>query len=285
MIYQERHASRRANFAAARETLLAAIRERLEGDERFVAAWLGGSYGRGEVDALSDLDLFCVTTDSAASLLCARSWSSAGRASGERLAIVSLFGEPAALHEAHQNAPPAGTFTFVMYRHSGLVVDWTLIPQALARRPPAALLLFARAEIPLEPTPAPASGTEQAEALRERLGYFWLMAVVTARYVARRDIVAVLKLLDILYQTSAEIDALVEGRAAPYRRGSRASLVLDADGQVLAIRTLAQRAQAVASALSAARGEPADQPMEELNIWLEMAQATELLPDAADRSG
>ena len=44
--------------AAERDALLARAVERLQADARVGAAWLFGSLGRGEEDALSDLDLW-----------------------------------------------------------------------------------------------------------------------------------------------------------------------------------------------------------------------------------
>lgn len=39
-------------------------------DQRFVAAWFAGSYGRGEQEWFSDLDLHMVVADSYTQLLC-----------------------------------------------------------------------------------------------------------------------------------------------------------------------------------------------------------------------
>ena len=46
-----------AEYAQARERLLERIAAGLAADRRFMAAWLSGSYGRGEQDAVSDIDL------------------------------------------------------------------------------------------------------------------------------------------------------------------------------------------------------------------------------------
>jgi predicted nucleotidyltransferase len=58
--------------AAARDGLLTKLVETLPADERFVAAWLTGSFANGTADALSDLDLTVVVTENAAPGLCAR---------------------------------------------------------------------------------------------------------------------------------------------------------------------------------------------------------------------
>ena len=46
--------------AALRDDLLRQTVAALAEDGRFVAAWLAGSFGRGEADAYSDLDLVAV---------------------------------------------------------------------------------------------------------------------------------------------------------------------------------------------------------------------------------
>ena len=77
-------------YASARESLLAQVIESLSADDRFFAAWLTGSYGRGEADEVSDLDLTLVVADSVAETLCARPWQSAARTTDERLALCHM---------------------------------------------------------------------------------------------------------------------------------------------------------------------------------------------------
>ena len=55
-----------------RDTLLGTITDALTNDERFVAAWLTGSYARGEADAVSDIDLTVVVGDAFGESLCRR---------------------------------------------------------------------------------------------------------------------------------------------------------------------------------------------------------------------
>jgi predicted nucleotidyltransferase len=54
-----------ASFAKARERLLGRIAEALRQDERVVAAWLSGSFGRGEEDEWADLDVHVAIDDAA----------------------------------------------------------------------------------------------------------------------------------------------------------------------------------------------------------------------------
>src|SRR5437660_583467 len=62
----------RTTYAQAREALLAHITDTLKRDQRFVAAWLAGSYGRGEQQWSSDLDLHVVVANDYSERLCAQ---------------------------------------------------------------------------------------------------------------------------------------------------------------------------------------------------------------------
>src|SRR4026209_738451 len=102
----------------------------LSNDERFVAAWLTGSYARHEADEVSDLDLHVVTAEVYCESLCASQEQVNHRTAAARLAVFNKFGTPAWIHENNNNAPEGGTFTFVLYAESALMVDWVLIPMA-----------------------------------------------------------------------------------------------------------------------------------------------------------
>ncbi len=117
-------------YQISRDSLLAEIVTALSNDERFVAAWLTGSLGRDDADALSDLDLNVVAATRHAETLCDRPQQVSAGTTAQRLALISRFGQPAVIHENHHNAPMGGTFTFVLYRDSALMVDWILIPES-----------------------------------------------------------------------------------------------------------------------------------------------------------
>src|ERR671911_221465 len=51
------------DFLEARDELLARVSSVLEADARVTCAWLSGSYGRGEADEWSDLDLHVAVDD------------------------------------------------------------------------------------------------------------------------------------------------------------------------------------------------------------------------------
>src|SRR5687768_4033697 len=143
------------SYRKQRETLLTKIAETLSTDERFVAAWLTGSYSRNEADSLSDIDLSLVVSDKYSASLCARLEQVSARTSPERYALFSQFGMPALIHENNHNAPEGGTFTFVLYTESAVMIDWVLVPQINAMRPIQSRLLFEKNDIPIGPAPKP----------------------------------------------------------------------------------------------------------------------------------
>ncbi|MGH2479962.1 MAG: nucleotidyltransferase domain-containing protein, partial [Ktedonobacteraceae bacterium] len=134
--------SKRITFVQERERLLVEITESLRKDERFVAAWLAGSYGRGEQTWQSDLDIHVVVVEEHSGVLCATPWPSGARTTPERLALFSQFGTPAIIFDAHSNNLMGGTFTYVAYQEAGHNVDWMLIPQAKAYQEHPCRLLF-----------------------------------------------------------------------------------------------------------------------------------------------
>src|SRR5215211_919457 len=137
-----------------RERLLQTIAEKVSTDERFVAAWLTGSFAREEQDALSDIDITLEVDDPYAQVLCSRSKMVSAQTTKERYELFCLFGQPALLHENNHNAPNGGTFTFIAYDQHATMVDWILRPLTGAERPEAARLLFDKAGIPVQPPAA-----------------------------------------------------------------------------------------------------------------------------------
>jgi predicted nucleotidyltransferase len=96
-------------YLADRETLLAEIIKTLSADERFVAAWLAGSFGRDDADAVSDLDLTVVVSDPYSERLCAHPRQVSAQTTKERFDLINKFGQPAVLYENNHNAPEGGT--------------------------------------------------------------------------------------------------------------------------------------------------------------------------------
>jgi len=206
-------------YRQSRETLLAALIESLSNDERVVAAWLTGSYGRDEADAVSDIDLTVVIADAYSESLCQRAEMTTAWPPAVRLAFFSRFGEPANVHENNHNAPEDGTFTSVLYRPSAHMVDWILVSHARTRRPAASRLLFERTPIPVAPPPSPPDPATLAAQVGERVAFFWMMSAVTAKYLVRRDLSLARCWLDELGLLVRDVERLLNGEAPEYHRG------------------------------------------------------------------
>lgn len=165
---------------AEREALLARLTRILEGDERIAAAWLFGSVGRGEADDLSDLDLRVVVYDEHIGSLCE-----------SRQAYTAQAGEAVLFGEAPQNRPPGGAFLLTLYagEFGPQEVDWTWEPLSTACLWPGTRLLLNRAglsrqgEMPWGYQPRPAQPA--LEEATQRVGNFWAMLLIVAKYAAR----------------------------------------------------------------------------------------------------
>src|SRR3990172_3092958 len=129
-------------YASNRSELLEHITQVLQVDNRFVAAWLTGSFGRGDADNVSDLDLTVVVENTFAKELCFRPHQVGATTTNERYALLSEFGQPHIIHENHHNAPQDGTFTFVLYKQTALAIDWVLRPHAKNIARPALSVLL-----------------------------------------------------------------------------------------------------------------------------------------------
>lgn len=233
-----------AQYAAARQALLDRIVAAGQADERFVAAWLRGSLGRGQGDAFSDLDLTLVVADGQRDALCNRPWMVGAGTTARRLAVFQQFGTPAIIHENHHNAPPRGTFTFVLYAELGLMVDWVFVPLSDARSPAEAAMLFARQAIP-PPRPAPPDTLpRRVDLASERVSFFWMLAAHAAKLRARGDVVNFHVLLDRLLATGAEVRALLAGEVLA-RHSGPAALLLTPEAQAEALRAVCQPVDAL----------------------------------------
>src|ERR1700752_1369980 len=137
------------SYRGQRDSLLTKIIETFSEDKRFIAGWLTGSISRNESDSLSHIDLALVVSDKYSTSLCTRLEQVSARTSPERYALFGQFGTPALLHENNNNAPEGGTFTFVLYEESAVMIDWVLIPQIKAIRPFQSRLLFEKIPIPI----------------------------------------------------------------------------------------------------------------------------------------
>lgn len=263
-------------FVARRAALIERIVTTLQHDERFVAAWLTGSFGRGKQDDLSDIDLRVVVADAYSDSLCARPWPHGARTTDERLALFRQFGEPSLVYDAHENAPEGGVFTYVLYQESALNVDWILVPQATARRGQETLLLFDKVGIPMEEPPAPLSLEERAEKASVAAGFFWLMTPIAIKYLLREKQVTFQDFLGGLHAALEDMKGQIAGESVPYHGGAYAQLYLMQAERVAAIRRLCDEVLELMPAIAQMGGYVPADPMSVVNTWLAMADHPEL---------
>lgn len=230
-------------YRQSRADLLTKIVTDLSNDERFITAWLSGSYGRNESDEVSDLDLNLVVADPYSRLLCTRQEQVSHQTTAERLAIFRKFGEPALIHENNNNAPNNGTFTFVLYSGSALMIDWTLIPQTNAERPFQSFLLFDKGNIPVSAPPAPEELEESKKRVAEQWAFFWMMAAITIKYIIRQDNVFVIHWLEYLHGLISEIERRINRDPWKYTRDSLSIAQTTRKKQLESIHQLCRRMQ------------------------------------------
>ena len=255
-------------YAALRDDLLTRIVAELQADERFVAAWLFGSFGRGENDAYSDLDLTVLVAPELAESLCARPWPSAGRTTPDRWELVSRFGAPLTVQEAHGNAPNGGAHTNVMYSN-GTRLDLNLVPVAGATRPGASHLLWDRIGVQLEPAPEPESLAERRRIAGQRMALFWVMTETAAKYRLRGWDVSVQMMLADLQDKVETVQRLVAGTAPTFSRpATRVPLAATPAAQREALSALATQMETLIPAVRALGEEVRDAPWDALNLWL-----------------
>jgi hypothetical protein len=253
-----------------RDELLSKIVETLSTDERFVAAWLAGSFSRADADAISDLDLNLVVADSYSEDLCRKLEQVTPQPTSERLSLFSQFGTPAIVHENNYNAPEGGTFTFTLYAKSCLMVDWILIPHSKASRPPKAYLLFEKSSLPLTAPTAPENYEQRIKKVSERVAFFWMMLAVTAKYLIREDSVFVIQWLEELIRIIQEVERLMAGKVWEYVRGSRSVLEPTIKAQKQAIIKLGEKMESLLPELTKMDGQVLPSPMSEIRALLEL---------------
>lgn len=89
----------------------------------------------------------------------------------------------------------------------------------------------------------------------ERIGFFWLMLTVTAKYIVRGDALYVNIVLDNQRRLLQEVRSLVTGHAQSYRGGARGSLATTTAEQVAAVRQLSAEMLALLPDAAALGGE------------------------------
>jgi hypothetical protein len=168
-----------------------------------VAAWLGGSLGRGDADDFSDIDLHLAIADAACAQL-----------TENRRGFVSQFGDALLIQEAPQNAPPDGAFLLVLYRGQAapVEVDWSWRAASAAAIPDNALILF-------DGSPGLRSSslwrTPSDDEISLGTTFFWAMAFIVAKKLARGDTVGAFDLLRAMRRARDRVQDYLAGQPAP----------------------------------------------------------------------
>ena len=260
-------------YRQSREVLLTSIITELSSDERCIAAWLTGSYARNDADEMSDLDIRVVIAEPYSETLCARQEQVGHKTTPERLALFSKFGESALIHENNHNAPKNGTFTFVLYAGSALMVDWVLTPQTDVERPFGSLLLFDKINIPVSPPPAPENLEESKKTVAEIWAFFWMMTAITIKYLVREDLVFAQNWLEQLHSLIREIERRMERKTWQqiYERGSANQLQPTREKQIELLPQLTMRMQDLKPKIAEFTGSELALPLAEIELLFSLA--------------
>ncbi len=266
-------------YAHNRDTLLQQILAFLQADERFVAAWLTGSFGRGTQDNLSDFDLRIVVADAYVDTLCSCGPDVAtyvvNVTSEARLALYKQFGEPLVLREAVSFASDGegGCFNHVVYRETVTTIDWVFIPQASAKIPPEECrLLFDKVGLPMR-SPLTAESLEERVAQTSReIGTYWFMTSIAIKYMLRGDTVALYGFLGGTHCMLQEAKRLVAGEPQRYNHGSIKTLATTPHTQVALIRNMCSEMLVAMEQAEALGVYVPEDPMSVVEVWLSMME-------------
>ncbi|MEX0784342.1 MAG: hypothetical protein WD557_17005 [Dehalococcoidia bacterium] len=188
-------------YSAARDRMFAALVERLEADERGVAAWLSGAHGRGEDDEWSDFD-FCLAVRD-------------GEMEAIRSDPMPLFALAGEVLLVQANFPsdtiPDGRFWLVVYP-GPVHIDWNVGPASAAVRPRASRLLFEKQPIPIAANPPALPAEEAREHARKALEFFWAMAPIAVKYAGRGWTRRAVQQESLLSQAREQLWRLAHGR-------------------------------------------------------------------------
>lgn len=261
-------------YRQSRDELLARIVTDLSNDERFIAAWLTGSYGRNKSDEVSDLDIRTVVAQPHSEILCARQDQVSPETTQERFELFSKFGKPALIHENNNNAPVNGTFTFVLYSGSAIMIDWVLVPHPNAERPFHSLLLFDKGNIPVSAPPIPEGLEESKKTVAEQWAFFWMMTAITVKYIVREDLVFVQEWLEHLNRMVRETDRRIQRIAwqDAYIRGAISKLQPTREKQIESLKQLCERMQALKPRVAEFTGSEPLMPVTEIETLFSLTK-------------
>jgi predicted nucleotidyltransferase len=178
-----------AHLGEERDRLLSRVQQVLEADRRVTAAWLSGSYGRGEADAWSDLDLHVAVMDEHFEEFIADHQTLFANC-GQQLHVIS--------HGIPSWSMPHGRFWLVQYAPYMLEVDWNIGPTAATTRPEASYMLFDRVGIPITPPLPPVEEDFRRAEAKNQLDFFWAMAPIAVKFTGRGHTRLAVEQVDLL---------------------------------------------------------------------------------------
>jgi hypothetical protein len=192
--------------------------------------------------------------------------------SKERYELFSQFGQPAFIHENNHNVPEGGTFTFVAYKQSAIMVDWVLRPLSGAQRPEKVLVLFDRVKILVQSPAKPESQEQRAQEASEIMAFFWMMAAITVKHIYREDDVFVNSQLEELAKLVTEVERRTKGLAWQYKRGSKTKSRITTAEQISAIRQLCKKMENLNTKVAGLGGYVAESPMTTIEALIRVVQ-------------
>jgi len=161
------------DYTSLRDEILRKVGSALEVDRRVRAAWLSGSFGRGEEDSWSDLDLHVAVAD-----------PHFERFLEERPALYKHVGTPLLIQDAMaSDSQPGAHFQLVMYP-GPIEVDWNIGPESRAIRPLNFRMLVEHAHVPIVQVP-PLSPPDRRARAEHWLTFFWAMAPIGIKLCGR----------------------------------------------------------------------------------------------------
>jgi GAF domain-containing protein len=175
-----------AELGAVRDSVLRRITDHLRADARVQGAWLSGSFGRGKEDEWSDLDLHVAVEDEHLAEFLA-----------DRPARYAAVADPVLVQDEMPSNSQEGAVYQLVWSAGGVHVDWNVGPASRAAKPLAHRLLFERRPFEVVSLPAPGEQARKREA-RQQLTFFWAMAPIAIKLVARRESAAAAGMLGLL---------------------------------------------------------------------------------------
>jgi hypothetical protein len=166
---------------AERGSILAPLTAQFEANPRVRAAWLWGSFMRGEEDDLSDLDIWIVVDDDAVASFAGRVFEACRKAGSVIYAAENVH-----------NAPPGGGYVGALLAGTvglhHLDIYWQSV--GVAEVPGGPLLVGPRPAGDSAVAPGHAPVTEENEPpdpnpIIAKLAFVWLMISITAKHLAR----------------------------------------------------------------------------------------------------